>query len=103
MIVHHFSAGTLCPLSARLVNGTGGLFERGRMVCHCWLIESDDGLVLVETGIGRADLADVSGRLGRWFEWVARPSTDLEGTAWGQVQRLGFDPGDVRHIIPTHL
>src|SRR5262245_48255579 len=103
MIVHHISAATLCPASARLVNGTGGLLSPGRMVCHCWLVESDDGLILVDTGIGQADLSDVAGRLGRWFQWAVRPDTDPGTTALGQIARLGFDPRDVRHIVPTHL
>ena len=33
MRVHHINAATLCPLSARLVNGEGGWLARGRMVC----------------------------------------------------------------------
>jgi glyoxylase-like metal-dependent hydrolase (beta-lactamase superfamily II) len=103
MIVHHITAATLCPLSARLVNGSGGLGSRGRLVCHCWLVESRDGLVLVDTGIGRADLADVPRRMGRWFDVVVHPQRDPATTALAQVVRLGFDPRDVRHIVPTHL
>jgi hypothetical protein len=38
MRIHHLS-GTMCPLFASLMNGSGG-FARGRLVCHCLLIES---------------------------------------------------------------
>jgi glyoxylase-like metal-dependent hydrolase (beta-lactamase superfamily II) len=103
MRIHHFSAASLCPLSKRLVNGTGSLFEAGRMVCHCWLIESSDGLVLVDTGIGLQDVADVRGRLGWAFQKVVRPVADPAHTAWAQIRALGFDPREVRHIVPTHL
>jgi glyoxylase-like metal-dependent hydrolase (beta-lactamase superfamily II) len=103
MKIHHLSAGTMCPLSARLINGEGGWLAPARMVCHCWLIESDDGLILVDTGVGSRDLLDVRGRLGPMFEHVVRPDTDPETTALAQVRALGFDPADVRHIIPTHL
>ena len=48
MRVHHLNCGTMCPMSARLINGTGSYFERGRLVCHCLLIETNDGLVLVD-------------------------------------------------------
>lgn len=101
--LHHISAGTLCPVSAKLVNGEGRLFSPARMVCHCWLIESNEGLILVDTGVGTDDLADVTGRLGWKFKHVVRPVLDPACTAIAQVRALGFDPADVRHIIPTHL
>ena len=41
MRVHHLNCGTMCPIGAKAVNGTGGLFEAGRMVCHCLLVETD--------------------------------------------------------------
>jgi glyoxylase-like metal-dependent hydrolase (beta-lactamase superfamily II) len=103
MKVHHISAATLCPISARLVNGEGGLFSPGRLVCHCLLVESRDGLVLVDTGIGRDDMRDIRKRMGFWFEKVVRPRADVELTAFGQIEQLGFDPRDVRHVVPTHL
>lgn len=103
MRVHHLSAATLCPLSAKLVNGSGGLLAAGTMVCHCWLVESNDGLILVDTGVGTDDLKNVSGRMGFWFNALVRPSRDPNGTALEQVKKLGFDPKDVRHIVPTHL
>ena len=37
---------------------------RRELVAHCLLIEGDDGLVLVDTGLGTGDIAD-PGRLGR--------------------------------------
>jgi glyoxylase-like metal-dependent hydrolase (beta-lactamase superfamily II) len=101
--VHHFSAGTLCPVGARLVLGEGSLFGRAELVCHCLLVEGGDGLILVDTGMGTADLADVEGRLGRWFATVAAPRRDPAGTALAAVERLGFRASDVRHIVPTHL
>jgi glyoxylase-like metal-dependent hydrolase (beta-lactamase superfamily II) len=101
--IHHISAGTMCPLGAKLINGEGGLLSPAHMVCHCWLIESDDGLILVDTGVGTRDLEDIAGRLGRVFKYAVRPSLDPESTAIAQIRKLGFNPADVRHIIPTHL
>lgn len=103
MRVHHLAVTTLCPLSATLVNGSGGLLRRGRMVCHCLLIEGDDGLILVDTGLGTADLADPNGRLGSWFPFVVGLTGRVEETALHQVRALGFRAEDVRHIVPTHL
>jgi len=103
MRVHSIDCGTLCPLSARLVNGAGGLFSPARLVCHCWLIESKDGLVLVDTGLGLADVADSARNLGLWFRLAVRPALSRETTAVAQIERLGFRASDVRHIVPTHL
>jgi len=102
MRVHHINTGTMCPLGGRLVNGQGGLFERARLVCHCLLIESDEGLVLVDTGIGLDDIADPT-RLGsRWVRQTT-PRLDPAETALQQVKAMGFSPGEVRHILLTHL
>jgi glyoxylase-like metal-dependent hydrolase (beta-lactamase superfamily II) len=103
MRVHHINCATMCPVSAKLVNGKGGLFESGRMVCHCLLVETDDGLVLVDTGLGRDDIANGRERLGQGFLWATRATLDLEETALRHVERLGFRASDVRHIVPTHL
>ena len=103
MKIHSLDCATMCPASRRLVNGTGGLFEPARMVCHCWLIEGPGGLVLVDTGIGLEDVADVRGRLGGWFQAIVRPRRDPAATAAAQVEALGFRREDVRHIVPTHL
>ena len=63
MRVHHLNCGTLCPHGRRLLAGEGGLLEPAEVVCHCLLIETDDGLVLLDTGFGVEDTRDL-GRLG---------------------------------------
>lgn len=103
MRVHHLNCGTVCPPLGRLIRGEGGLFSRGRMVCHCLLVETDAGLVLVDTGIGLADMADPRERLGPGFVSVLRPRLDPSETAVHQVEALGFSRRDVRHIVLTHL
>ncbi|MBB5117995.1 MBL fold metallo-hydrolase [Streptomyces eurocidicus] len=73
-------------------------------VCHCLLIETDsDGLVLVDTGLGTADLQDPDRSLGTDWVAYAQPVLDLEESALRQVVRLGYAPQDVRHIVLTHL
>jgi glyoxylase-like metal-dependent hydrolase (beta-lactamase superfamily II) len=73
------------------------------MVCHCLVIEGEDGLILVDTGLGTADVNDPNGRLGRVFVKVTRPRLLVEQTALAQIERLGFRRADVRDIVPTHL
>lgn len=103
MRVHHLNCATMCPVAGRLVSGHGGVFERARMVCHCLLIETNEGLVLVDSGFGLSDLADPRGRLGRGFLWAMAPALDPAETAARQIERLGFHVADVRHVVPTHL
>jgi glyoxylase-like metal-dependent hydrolase (beta-lactamase superfamily II) len=102
MRVHHLSCGSFCPHGARLVNGEGGLLERAQIVCHCLLIEAGDGLVLVDTGLGLEDARNPR-QLGRVFGGLMKPRPTEAGTAVRQVEALGFQPGDVRHIVTTHL
>ncbi|WP_166293721.1 MBL fold metallo-hydrolase [Bradyrhizobium sp. 2S1] len=102
MRIHHLNTGTMCPIGKRLVNGSGSIFQRARMVCHCLLVESNDGLVLVDTGIGLGDIADPP-RLGRKWVRQTTPRLDPAETAVRQVNALGFSPDDVRHLLLTHL
>jgi glyoxylase-like metal-dependent hydrolase (beta-lactamase superfamily II) len=101
MRVHHVNCGSICPHGARLINGEGGLLERGLIVCHCLAIETAGGVVLVDTGFGMDDARDPR-RLGPFFAMMsASPRT--ETTALKQLEALGFAAGDVRHIVATHL
>jgi glyoxylase-like metal-dependent hydrolase (beta-lactamase superfamily II) len=102
MRIHHLSCGTLCPFGGRLLSGRGSLFATAKMVCHCLLVESRDGLVLVDTGFGLADVASPR-RLGAPFLALTRPRLDRGETAIEQVRARGFSPGDVRHVVVTHL
>jgi glyoxylase-like metal-dependent hydrolase (beta-lactamase superfamily II) len=101
MRIHHLNCGTMCPNGRRLLMGEGGWLEPAENVCHCLLIEADDGLVLLDTGFGVEDVGDLS-RLGASFK-LMRPKALVEETAIRQVEALGFAPGDVRRIVATHL
>ncbi|MFZ0834550.1 MAG: MBL fold metallo-hydrolase, partial [Mycobacterium sp.] len=73
-----------------------------RLVCHVLLVETDNSLVLVDTGYGLADIADPRRRIGP-MRHLLKPAMDPEETAARQLQRLGFRPDDVRHIVITHF
>jgi glyoxylase-like metal-dependent hydrolase (beta-lactamase superfamily II) len=95
--VRHLNCSTLCPpLARRVVNSAG------KMVCHVLLVETGGGLVLVDTGLGLRDMATPT-RVGRQFQVLTGPRNDPEESAFVQVQRLGYRPADVRHIVATHL
>lgn len=104
MRIHHLNCISSCPLGGRLMDGrTGGVLTRGRLCCHCMAIETDAGLVLVDTGFGLRDVADPKGRLSGFFLAMLSPDFREEMTAVRQVERLGFRASDVRHIVLTHL
>ena len=86
MKVHHLNCGSM-PMG---------------MVDHCLLIETAVSLVLVDTGFGLdcgrrpGDVLGVGRRL-------LRPALDEAETAYRQIEALGYDPHDVRHVVLTHL
>ncbi|MDB6052007.1 MAG: Beta-lactamase [Pseudomonas sp.] len=92
----------MCPFGGPLFDGTTlGLFAN--LVCHCWLIETDrDGLILVDTGFGSADVENPS-RIASFFRHFNNIKFKHSLTAVSQVKQLGFAPSDVRHIVLTHL
>jgi glyoxylase-like metal-dependent hydrolase (beta-lactamase superfamily II) len=102
MRIHHLNCGTCCPVGGRLFDGYSGSVS-AHLVCHCLLIESEAGLVLVDTGYGMRDVRRPRERLSGFFLALNRPQLRAEETAVEQVRRLGFDPADVRHIVLTHL
>ena len=96
MKVHHINCATMCPPAVRLRGTT-------RLVAHCLLIEVGDRLVLVDTGLGTADVAHPRSRLGRGFVDLVRPALDPGETAVARLAALGFAPADVTDIVCTHL
>ncbi len=102
MKVHHLNCATMCPFGGRLLGGEGSMLKRHTIVGHVFLIELGDGLALVDTGFGSGDVARPT-QLGRPFLFGFQAKPRIEETALAQVQALGFEPSDVRHLILTHL
>jgi glyoxylase-like metal-dependent hydrolase (beta-lactamase superfamily II) len=88
------------------------------MVCHALLVESDRGLVLVDTGFGLEDVRRLrhvwSGvrrseplrpqlRRKVFKAFFTRPRLDPAETAARQVEALGHSPADVTDIVLTHM
>jgi glyoxylase-like metal-dependent hydrolase (beta-lactamase superfamily II) len=102
MRVHHLNCISTCPFGGWLMDGHS-LALRGRLVCHCLLVEMPSCLVLVDTGFGLRDVSHPRTRLSWFFRALLAPELAEAGTAIRQVAALGFDPRDVRHIVLTHL
>jgi glyoxylase-like metal-dependent hydrolase (beta-lactamase superfamily II) len=91
MRVHHLNCGTMRPA-----------VTPGDLVCHVLLVETSDGLLLVDSGFGLHDAADPGRRIGA-ARFLIRPVLDPAETAVRQLERLGHDPADVRDIVLTHF
>ncbi|AGM09793.1 MBL fold metallo-hydrolase [Amycolatopsis keratiniphila] len=103
MRVHHLNCGTMRPVGGKLIDGKPGLFRRAELICHCLLLETDSGLVLVETGVGTPTVTRPVEWLGAGFVRLVHPDSDDDLSAPTQIRKLGFDPADVRDIVLTHL
>lgn len=88
--VHHLNAGTFKPWPGM------------SLVTHILLCEMEHGLVLVDTGVGRADIAHTTDRLG-WSPRLAGASFAVHETAADQIETLGYAAGDVTDVVATHL
>ncbi|WP_129645860.1 MBL fold metallo-hydrolase [Peristeroidobacter agariperforans] len=102
MRIHHLNCISTCPLGGALMDGHSTSL-RGRLACHCLLVEANNTLVLIDTGFGLRDVADPRSRLSRFFLTLLSPDFREEFTAIRQIAALGYDPRDVRHIVLTHL
>ena len=89
----HFLNGFTC--NARIPrNWTTGTVEI--------LIETKQGLVLVDTGLGTQDYIHRSGIL-KVFQVITHVPLDPQEAVCRQVGKLGFTPEDVQDIILTHM
>ena len=71
--IHHLNCASMCPYNAKLLAGEGGWTETAELVAHVLAIESSDGIVLVDTGLGTADCANPN-RTGFFFTKLVRPT-----------------------------
>lgn len=68
----------------------------------CTLVETEQGLVLIDTGPGLEDYSRPHWMMNL-FRVITRVAFDPQEAAIHQVRRLGCRPQDVRHIILTHM
>ncbi len=66
------------------------------------LLETDRGLILVDSGVAEADYTRKPLVL-RSFQVLTEVPLDPEETAVRQIARLGFNPDSVKDIVLTHM
>lgn len=75
---------------------------------NVFVIEHPLGLTLFDTGQDRRSITDpdyypTSGLAGLIYRRTARFEIGPDETVPGQLKRLGYDVGDVRHVVLSHL
>lgn len=73
-------------------------------VCgHCLLIQENDKLLLIDTGIGLLDIQKPQERIGQQLIDMVGYHFDENQTALRQIEKLGLDPKNVTDCIISHL
>ena len=98
--IHHLTCGSFCPVCAPMFGQKGW---KAHLVCHCLLVETDLGLVLIDTGLGTQDYLHTQQRLGSLLTKFGAIVPDIHLSAFHQIQRLGYSLDDVKHIFVSHL
>lgn len=102
MKIHYLKCGTDCPIGGAFFDGfSKGLF--GLIPCAAQLVETNDGLVLIDTGYGTEDVQHPHPRLSRFFHTLLNIQFRMQETALRQIEAMGYSARDVRHIVLTHL
>lgn len=68
--------------------------NRIQMVTHCPLVQRDDELLLIDTGIGDKNDEAFRDTFGMREDDTRLPE---------QIRKAGFEPEDVTHVVLTHL
>lgn len=89
--IYHLNSGTFSPPLTALQGVTCVL-----------LVETNQGWVLIDSGFGLKDFTHPD-FVTRGFLKIMRIPRDPHQTSYYQIQTLGLNPNDVRHIIFTHL
>jgi glyoxylase-like metal-dependent hydrolase (beta-lactamase superfamily II) len=103
----HLNCGTLrpyglFPLSTIPLSGRGRYFGKGLGILHCLLVDTGEGLILVDSGYGTQDYSHPS-RFVKIFNRAIGLVGDVRETALHQINSLGYDAEDVKHIFLTHM
>jgi N-acyl homoserine lactone hydrolase len=112
--IHAIQTGTV-QLHTKQLRGSGPGRIRGLrtiadrhwtdpLPIYAWLIEHDDGPILVDTG--ETAQATEPGYFPRWhpyFRRAVRPHVRPDEELGPQLERIGASPPDIRTVVLTHL
>ncbi|AZA83248.1 MBL fold hydrolase [Chryseobacterium lactis] len=73
------------------------------VIGHCLLIQEDDKLLLIDTGLGIQDVEYPNERLGTELIEAVGFQLNMELTAFRQIEKLGLNPAQVKDCVLSHL
>ncbi|MBY0589641.1 MBL fold metallo-hydrolase [bacterium] len=91
--IHHINCGTLRGFPND---------PNPKAICHCLLLEDKNGLALVDTGFGLAEVKNPVEQIGQQLIDTFGIIFNEAETAVRQIEKLGFRSQDVTHAIITH-
>lgn len=74
-----------------------------KILCHCLLLGNDNGLILIDTGIGMQDVLNPIERIGKVAIEQAGFKFNAQDTILAQIEKLGFKGDQVKHCVVSHL
>lgn len=75
----------------------------GSAIGHCLLLNENESLTLIDAGIGLAETREPEKRLGKELVELTGFKFDEELTAIRQIEKLGYDPKNLKNIVCSHL
>lgn len=101
--VHHLNLGAMQPYGGALFDGQTPGLAPAELACHCLLLETGAGLVLIDTGTTSKDPAEAARRHSPIFLTIDRIRLDPAESAVAQIRACGHEPAEIADIIMTHL
>lgn len=101
--VHHLNLGAMQPYGGALFDGQTPGLAPAELACHCLLLETEAGLVLIDTGTTSQDPAAAARRHSPIFLAIDRIRLDPAESAVAQIRARGHNPAEVADVVMTHL
>lgn len=103
MQVHHINCGAMQPYGGGLFDGQSPILGPAEMTCHCLVLETDAGLVLVDTGTVSDDPQKDAAAISDVIQVLDRPRLNRSEAAVSHIRRMGHKAEDVVDIVMTHM
>jgi glyoxylase-like metal-dependent hydrolase (beta-lactamase superfamily II) len=100
MKIHHCNCASFCPFHSKKLIKTVAP-ELSNLITQCLIIDSKDGIILVDTGIGQTQME--KGKRSKIQDFIIGTQYDEKQTILNQLEIRGIKKNDVKHIFVTHL